>query len=162
MGYSSFIAVFYTFWPYFFEVQYPKDGKKLTGFPLAEFYAEPWEKKILKKSNILEAPQTLKIFGVAISSHVISFWFLLISGNFQATQVNQSRFIWSWKVSCNWEKTVFWLSQKERFLEPIEKNSYFVIITGEPVSATISLAQLWWSRRLLYFLFFILLQFCYW
>ena len=26
----------------------------------------------------------------------------------------------------------------EKFLEPIEKNPYFVIITGEPVSATMS------------------------
>ena len=140
----------------------PKGWKKINWISTCRILCWTLRKKILKKLNILEAPQTLKIFGVAISSHVISFWFLLISGNFQATQVNQSRFIWSWKVSCNWEKTVFWLSQKERFLEPIEKNSYFVIITGEPVSATISLAQLWWSRRLLYFLFFILLQFCYW
>ena len=48
-----------------------------------------------------------------------------------------------------------WLSQKVRSLEPIEK-ILISLITGEPVSATMSIARLWWSRRFTY-LFFILL-----
>ena len=38
----------------------------------------------LQKSNI-QAGQTLKIIGVAISSHIISFRFLPIFGHFQIT-----------------------------------------------------------------------------
>ena len=36
-----------------------------------------------------------------------------------------------------------------------------MLITGEPVSATISIALFWWSQRFIYF-FFILLQFFDW
>ena len=62
------------------------------------------KKNSFKKSNILEAHQTLKILGVAISSYIISFRFLRISRNF----------------GCS-----FLLSQKERFLEPIEEKSLY-------------------------------------
>ena len=87
----------------------------------------------------------------SISSHIISFRFLPISGHF-------------WKIGrfeagklAVTEENFFWLSQKEKFLEPIENNPYFVLITSEPVSATISIALFWWSRRFIYF-FLILLQ----
>ena len=63
--------------------------KESIGFPDAELYAESFEKKSLKKSNIQEARQTLKIIGVAINSHITYFWFLLISGHFRITQENQ-------------------------------------------------------------------------
>ena len=33
------------------------------------------------------------------------------------------------------------------------------MITGEPVSATMSIALFWWSSAFIYFFFFILLQF---
>ena len=33
------------------------------------------------------------------------------------------------------------MSQKERFLDPVEKNHNVMLITGEPVSATISIAH---------------------
>ena len=36
------------------------------------------------------------------------------------------------------------------------------VITGEPVSTTVSIALFWWSRKFTYFSFFILIQFCYW
>ena len=46
-------------------------------------------KKAHKK--ILEAHQTLTlILCLAISSHIIFFWFLLISGHFQTTQKKQN------------------------------------------------------------------------
>ena len=105
--------------------------KENIGFPNAELYAESFEKNLYKKSNIPEVRQNLKILGVTISSHIISFRFLSISGQFQATQKNQN---WSRKTSCNWGKNFIRLFQKERFLEPIEKKS-FVVITGEPQSA---------------------------
>ena len=63
--------------------------KESIGFPDAELYAESFEKK-LKKSNIQEARQTLKIIGVAINSQITYFWFLLISGRFRTTQGNQN------------------------------------------------------------------------
>ena len=52
------------------------------GFPDPELYAESFEKKkkIIKKSNVQEACQTLKVIGLAISSHTISFQFLDTSG----------------------------------------------------------------------------------
>ena len=51
-------------------------------FPDPELYAESFEKKKkkIKKSNIQEACQTLKIIGVAFSSQIISFPFLDTSG----------------------------------------------------------------------------------
>ena len=57
----------------------PEVWKESIGFPDLELYAESFEKNSLKKSNIQEARQTLKSIGVAISSHIILFRFLLIS-----------------------------------------------------------------------------------
>ena len=48
-------------------------------------------KSSLKKSNILQARQAPKFLGVAISSHIVSLRFLLISGHFQITQENQNQ-----------------------------------------------------------------------
>ena len=54
----------------------PKGWKKSIGFPDPGLYAESFEKKkSLKKSNIQEACQTLKIIDVAINSHIITFRF---------------------------------------------------------------------------------------
>ena len=65
--------------------------KKSIRFPNDEFYAEYFEKKnSLKKLNILEGRQTLKILDVTISSHTTSFPFLLIFGYFRTTQENQN------------------------------------------------------------------------
>lgn len=66
----------------------PKGWKETIGFPDAEFYL--LKKYSLKKSNMLEAHQTLKILGVTISSHKILLWFLSISGHFWTTQENQN------------------------------------------------------------------------
>ena len=60
----------------------PKGWEESVAFLDAELYAKSFEKNSFKKSNILEAHQTLKILGVAISSHIISFRFLPISRNF--------------------------------------------------------------------------------
>ena len=40
-----------------------------------------------KKLGFLDARQTLKILGVAISSHIISFWFLRIPGQLKKTKL---------------------------------------------------------------------------
>ena len=56
------------------------------------------------------------------------------------------------KISCN--RVIFFpLLRQERFLEPIEKNPFFAIITGESVSATISIALFRWLQRFIYFFF---------
>ena len=52
-----------------------KGWKKSIGFPDPEVHAECFEKKSLKKSNIQEACQILKIVGEVISSHIIPFRF---------------------------------------------------------------------------------------
>ena len=54
----------------------PKGLKESSGFPDLEAHTESFEMISLKKSNIQEPCQTLKINGVAISSHIISFRFL--------------------------------------------------------------------------------------
>ena len=91
-----------SFWSDFDPNLPPEDGllsvtpnvwKESIGFPDPELYAESFEKNSLKKSNIQEARQTLKIIGVAISSHIISFRFLPISRHFWITQENQNQLI---------------------------------------------------------------------
>ena len=79
-----------------------KGWKESIGFLDAELYAESFGKKLLKKSNIPEARQTLKIVGVVISSHIISFRFLPISGLLQITQVNQNHLIQSRRNIFTW------------------------------------------------------------
>ena len=59
---------------------------------------------------------------MAVSSYIISFWFLSISGHFQITQENQNQFIESRKISCNWENICFsQLSKKKRLLDRWKK-----------------------------------------
>ena len=87
-----------------------------------------------------------------IDSHINSFRFLSISGHFLTTHENQNQSIRSRTISCN--RVIFFrLSQKEKLLEPIEKNPYFVIVTSEMVPATMSIALFRWSQRFIYFFF---------
>ena len=81
-----------------------------------------WKKKKSLKSNILEAHKALKILVVTISSHIISFHFLPISAQLKKTKIGRFE---AEEVAVTGEK-LFCLSQKERFLEPIEKNPYIV------------------------------------
>ena len=73
---------------------------------------------------------------------------------FTFSTVLKTKFAWLHGIRGNF-LFFFWSSQKVRSLEPIEK-ILISLITGEPVSATMSIARLWWSRRFTY-LFFILL-----
>ena len=128
---------------------HPKDRKTSVGFCLKRIH--------LKKSNILEARQTLKILGVVISSHIISFRLLPISGHLRATQENQNWLIRNRKISCNRGK-IFLIFSK--FFTTDRKNPYFVLITGELVSLT-TLIFLWEPVKLnprlavLWFLWFL-------
>ena len=99
--------------------------KESIGFPYPKRFVESFEKKSLKKSNIPEARQILKTLSVAISSRIVSFQFLPISKHLQTTQGSQNSSIRSSRTICNWRKK-FRLSQKENFLESIEKNPYVV------------------------------------
>ena len=54
----------------------PKGLIESIGFSDPELHTESFERKSLKKSNIQEACQTLKIIGVVISTYIISFRFL--------------------------------------------------------------------------------------
>ena len=64
----------------------------------------------------------MKIIGVAISSHIILFRFLPISGH------------------CNWGKTFVSVISKEKIFRAYQKKILISLITGEPVSAAISTA----------------------
>ena len=47
--------------------------KESIGFPYSKRFVESFEKKSLKKSNIPETHQILKILSVAISSRIVDF-----------------------------------------------------------------------------------------
>ena len=97
--------------------------KESIGFPDAELYAESFEKNFIKKSNILEACQSLKILAVAIRNHIISFQFLLISEHFRTTQENDNWSIRSKKLAVIGKNVFFRLSHKERFFfKKLKKN----------------------------------------
>ena len=153
---SSFRIVFCTFWPDsltldLFLTGTPKGWKKSTGFLDAEFYAESFEKKKKKSLDTRSSPDPENSRG----GHQQSYTFFLVFTNLRTLPGNWS--IRSRKINSK-RVNFFWLSQKETFLEPIENNPFFVSITVEPVSATISRALFWWSQRFTYFFFFILLQ----
>ena len=107
--YSSFSVVFPFFRPTFLSL-----GPFLGATPLREkenryseskFYAGHFEKK--KNFNISKnkkARPTLKTFGGAISSHLISFRFLPFSGHFRTVLEHQKRLIGSRKMWFNWRK----------------------------------------------------------
>ena len=81
------------------------------------------------KKKFLEAHQALKILGVAISRKI------------------QSR-----TVSSTYGGSFDHLKRKS--YKSWSKNPYFVINTGQPVSATKSITLCWWSRRFIYFFLF--------
>ena len=71
----------------------------------------------LDKNSILpEARQTPKILGAAINGHLISFWFLPISGHFRTFQKNFFRWIGSRNNSCNVRKTFVAIISRENVL----------------------------------------------
>ena len=93
----------------------------------------------IEKAEYSRSSQTLKIVGVAVSSHIILFRFLPIFGH------------------CNWGKKFVLIISKGKILEPIKENSYIVNYWWTSVSNSIAL--FWWSRRFIYFFLFVLLQF---
>ena len=101
-----------------------KGWKKSIGFSDAERYAESFKKRI-KKINILEARQTLKILSVAISSDIIYFRFLPISGHLWTTQENQNWSIQSGRISCNFRKK-FLIISKEKIFRVNRKESLLI------------------------------------
>ena len=140
----------------------PKEWKKIIWSSRCKMLCWIFLKKWFKKPNIIEARQTLNNLGVAISRHITFFPFLPISGHFWTTQKNQRWSIRSRKVSYNWGHFFFDYLKRKSFYSRSKKNTYFVLIAGEPISAAISIALVWWSRRCIYLFSFILLQFCYW
>ena len=72
-------------------------------------------KSKIKKSNILQARQTMKTLGVVISSHLFSFRFWKISRHLRATQENQNWSISSESISCNCGKKFLIISNGKIF-----------------------------------------------
>ena len=83
---------------------------------------------IFKRTKNLKerkARPTLKIFGRAISSHLISFRFLPFSGHFRRAEEKNLRLNRSRKISWNRRKKTSRICQEIKFLEQIEKKSLF-------------------------------------
>ena len=86
------------------------------------------KKKIIKKSNIQDACQTLKIIGGAISSHN----FFPISEHFQISQENQNQLIRSKKIAATGGKMFLdYLKRKDFYSQ--SKKTFLSLITAEPV-----------------------------
>ena len=64
----------------------------------------------------------MEIFVVTIGSHIISFCFLPIFAQLKKTKIGRFK---AEELAVTGKKN-FRLSQKERFLDPIEKNPYIV------------------------------------
>ena len=71
-------------------------------------------------------------FGVTISSHIISFSFLSLSGHLWTNQENQNWLTQNRRISCIWGEN-FRSSQKERFVGLIGKSPYIVNYLGAGV-----------------------------
>ena len=101
---------------------HPNNGKNQLDIQKQNFKLN-FSRKIHKQ--FLETHQTLKILDVAISSHLIFFFFLvlLISGHFQTTQENQNWSIRSRKISCNWGKGGFPIISKGQAFRTDQKKS---------------------------------------
>ena len=96
------------------------------------------KKKNQNKIKYSRSSPDPNFLGVTIRSHIISFRSFQFSRHLWATQENQNPSIQSRKISCNWAKN-FRLSQKERFLHPIEKSSYvYSTILGDDKDLYIS------------------------
>ena len=124
MLFLHFLTIFFTDFPLIFRCHNQR-MEKINWIPrLKTLWWISWEKNLLTKSNFIEVwlpdPDFL---GVTISSHVIHSRLLLFSRHLWTTQENQNWFIRSRRINCNWGEN-FWLSQKERFLEPIERSPY--------------------------------------
>ena len=105
MSFFSFGDPLFWIWARFWVARLP-DGKKLIGYSDAEFYAGNLKKKTIfwKISNHKKAHPTLKIFGRAISSHIINFRFLPFSRHFQTAEENFFASSRSRIISCSLRK----------------------------------------------------------
>ena len=121
---------------------HPNNGKNQLDIQKQNFKLN-FSRKIHKQ--FLETHQTLKILDVAISSHLIFFFFWFCSFPDTSKQLRRTKIgrFEAEKLAVTGERGVFRLSQKDKLSEPIKKNPYYVINTAEPVSATMSMTLLW-------------------
>ena len=95
------------------------EKKKPIRYSESSFYPEHFEKKIfLKISENKKACQTLKIFDQAISSHLISFRFLLFSGHFRTVPEHQKSLRGSRKI---------WWRRRKKNQGDISRGTYFIV-----------------------------------
>ena len=104
----------------------PKDEKKSNGFPNAKFNAESFEEKFIKK---IKSSRNSPDPGNSQCGHQQPCSLCSAFAYFQALQDNPGRF----QV-----ETLVATREKNSFLFRVDP--YFVIITGEPVSAATSIA----------------------
>ena len=102
----------------------PKRWKESIGFPDAELYAKYIEKKnSIKKIKYSRGSPDPENSRCGYQQPYNFFLFLLNSRHFQITQENQNQSIRNRKTSCNWGNVLLLLSQKDKFLELVEKKS---------------------------------------
>ena len=92
----------------------PKTQMNQLDFQMQNFMMSLLKSKI-KKSNILQARQTMKTLGVVFSSHLFSFRFLKISRHLRTTQENQNWSISRESISCNYGKKFLIISNGKIF-----------------------------------------------
>ena len=92
----------------------PKTQMNQLDFQMQNFMMSLLKSKI-KKSNILQARQTMKTLGVVFSSHLFSFRFLKISRHLPTTQENQNWSISRESISCNYGKKFLIISNGKIF-----------------------------------------------
>ena len=104
VSFFSFRDPVFWLWARFWMTR-PSDGKKLIGCSHAEFYTRHFENKFFFKSTSTKrACPTRKVFGRAITSHILNFRLLLFSGHFRMAKKYQKRFRECRKISCWWRK----------------------------------------------------------
>ena len=138
-----------------------KGWKESIGFPDSELYTESFEKKFINKMKYSRSSPDPDFLDLTISSHQQQYDFFLVFADFWT--LAELREIKIGRLEA--EELAVWgegfqLSQKERFLKPIKK-VLILLFSWELVPATMSIALFWQSQRFMYFIFVILLQFCY-
>ena len=144
--YSSFSVVFFIsdplfwLWAHFWVPRLLYEEKRIR-YLNVKFYAASFQKNFFWKiSKWKKARPTLKIFGTAISSHLISFWFLPFSGHSRMCGESQKGLRRSRKIRCSREK---------KFGDILRGND-FMAYQKNPKNIKISISNILAQRKTVY------------
>ena len=123
-NYNHFLLYLFFFFAYKW-VMDPgsKDWKNQLDFQMQNFVLNILKKNSIKKIKYSRSSPDPENSRSGYQQPYNFFRFLLNSRHFQITQENPNQSIRNRKTSCNWGNVLLLLSQKDRFLELIEKKS---------------------------------------